>query len=544
MDAGLQRFRPWPFVFAALFFLIPLWLFYSYPSSFWAGTDYQPLGLADALNLAYRIADREMYFARGLADHPGVPFYLMSWLALALAGYPVASADPGFFDRVIEHIEDYHQITIWLGALTGAAGVYVFARAARNLVPAGVVAIGLLTWLASTPATLFMFASPSVDSFAIVINGLFFAVLVKTAHDPDPRPGVAILGAAVAAFAYLNKLSYLYVPLALLIVGLANFSFRKVDPARKRQLSILTGCTFVMVVAAVGALIIGWSGFRILVNFHKRVFLGTGLYGTGKGLVVSQHEVWRALTEIASDGAYAVPIALLGGAGLVVGGFLAGRKGVEHIPVALISIGTGFASLFSALFVLKHYSVHYTAGVSATLPAAMAAFYLLARSWGWSYRLRTVATVLATIAVLLMADRTQHRLRSTLTAMTNTSVMAKADLQEIQAYLAGSDRTAEFGYRTPFSWHGEGFVIYYASIRRLTDDYVRHRQKMFSSTAAEFLKREAGAYVVDKSRLPTVESLRAAPNILLEGPKPVTIKDGDKVIELRTVFLVIPGGRS
>ena len=149
---------------AASFFLIPLLLLHHYPISFWASTDYQTLGLADALNMAYRIADREMYFARGMTNHPGVPFYFMNWLALALTGFPVASAGAGFLDRVIERIEDYHRITIWLAALTGGAGVYVFARAARSVAPLSVVAVGLLAWLVSTPATLLTIMSPSIHS--------------------------------------------------------------------------------------------------------------------------------------------------------------------------------------------------------------------------------------------------------------------------------------------------------------------------------------------------------------------------------------------
>jgi len=117
MNASARRLWFWPCVIAASFLLIPLLLLRHYPISFWASTDYQTLGLADALNMAYRIADREMYFARGMTNHPGVPFYFMNWLALALTGFPVASADAGFLDRVIERIEDYHRITIWLAAL-------------------------------------------------------------------------------------------------------------------------------------------------------------------------------------------------------------------------------------------------------------------------------------------------------------------------------------------------------------------------------------------------------------------------------------------
>jgi hypothetical protein len=491
--------------------------------------------------MAYRIADRQMYFARGLADHPGVPFYFMNWLALALAGYPVASADPGFLDRVIEHIEDYYRITIWLGALAGAVGVYVFARAARNLVPVGVVVIGLLVWLVSAPATLSMFTSPSIDSFAILINGLFFAVLVRLAHDEDFLPRLAILAACVGAFAYLNKLSYLYVPLALLVVGTANFSFRKVDRTRQCRLSILTGCAFVSAVVAVGVIMNGLSGFRILLNFHKSIFLGSGLYGSGDQVVVSGHELWNAVAAIPGDRAYAIPIALIVGCGLVIGGLVSGRRGSEHIPVALIGIGAGVASLVSAVLVMKHYDSHYAAGVSATLPASVVACHLLARSWGWGDRVRTGATALAAIAVLLMGYQTGGELIRQLTVQASTGRLAKADMLEIHALLASGKQPIEFGYRAPFTWYGEGFVIYYASVPRLTDDYVRTRQQMFSSGAAGLIHRKAGAYVLDKAYFPTAEIIKAAANIVPDGPEPVTFKDGDKIIELKTVFLLIPG---
>jgi hypothetical protein len=38
-----------------------------------------------------------------------------------------------------------------------------------------------------------------------------------------------------------------------------------------------------------------------------------------------------------------------------------------------------------------------------------------------------------------------------------------------------------------------------------------------------------------------VESVKAAENLALLDPKPVRFKDGDKLIELRTVFLLIRG---
>jgi hypothetical protein len=539
MNLELRRLWLWPLIFAVAFFPMPLLLFYWYPSSLWVGNDYQPLGLADALNMAYRLGDGQMYFARDMVYHPAVPFYFMSWLALALAGYPLASHGPGFLDIVIEHVEDFHRITVWLAASVGAIGVYVFARTAQKLVPAGVVAIGLLIWLVSTPTTLLMFVSPSVESFAILINALFFAILVRLAYDRDLTAKVAILGGCVGAFAYLNKLSYVYVPVALAVAGFANVALRNAGWIRARQLSLFFAVGYLLVLLATGIFIIGWDAFLILLRFHLRVLIGSGMYGTGDPVVVSKDEIWQAVAAIPVDKAYAIIIALIGGACLVIGGFLARRKGPEHVPVALIGIGTGTASLLSALFVLKHYGLHYTAGVSATLPASAVACYLLARSWGWHYRFQTVAATVAAIAILFLAEQAGEWLIPVLAAEAKTSRLAQADMQEIRARLAGDKRAVEFGYRTPFSWYGEGLVIYYGSVPRLTDDYVQNRQQMFSSMSVGLIKREVGAYVLDKAFFPTVESIKAASNILPDAPEPVTFKQGDEIIELRTVFLVI-----
>jgi hypothetical protein len=539
MNASARRLWFWPCVIAAFFLLIPLLLLHHYPISFWASTDYQTLGLADAMNMAYRIADREMYFARGMTNHPGVPFYFMNWLALALTGFPVASADAGFLDRVIERIEDYHRITIWLAALTGGAGVYVFARAARSVAPLGVVAVGLLAWLVSTPATLLTIMSPSIDSFAILINGLFLAVLLRIAYDEEILRRGAVLGACAAAFAYLSKLSYLYVPLAFLVTGVSNLSLRKVDRTRRKQLGLLTGGAFVLIVVAVGVLVIGLSAFRIMLGFHRSVFVSSGLYGTGDKVVVGGHELWHAATAIPLDRAYAVPIALILGCGLVVGGFVSSRRGPEHIPVTLISIGAGVASLVSAIFVMKHYAVHYTAGVSATFPASVVACYLLVTSWGWGHRLRAGASALAAIAILVMAYQVWGSVAEALTERADTSRQANADMVEIKALLASGKRPIEFGYRAPFSWSGEGFVIYYASIPRLADDYVRSRKDMFSSGASNLVNQTASAYVLSKAYFRTAADIKASPNVIPDHAEPVTFKDGDKIIELRTVFLLI-----
>jgi len=114
-------------------------------------------------------------------------------------------------------------------------------------------------------------------------------------------------------------------------------------------------------------------------------------------------------------------------------------------------------------------------------------------------------------------------------------------LQEIQAQLAGKKVLVEFGYAAPFSQAGEGFVITFGSVQRLTDDYLQSRPDVIGSMASSLSDRDAGAYVIAKAYFPTVESIKAAPNLSLFGKKPVRFKEGDKLIELHTAFLLIPG---
>jgi len=478
-----------------------------------------------------------MYPARGMMDHPGVPFYVMSWLALALAGYPTAPTDPGFFAALIEDVERYHWISLYLGALVGAAGVYLFVRVAGKLVPTGIAAIGLTIWLFSTPATLMMFMSPSIDSFAILINALFFAVLIRIANDGKLLPAVTVLAASAGAFAYLNKLSYIYVALALGLTGIVNLIFRRPGWYRTGLLCVLYGFVLVFVIVVVGFLVIGNEGFNGLLKFHKSVLLGSGLYGTGQDVIVSGSAVWRSIGAVPADRAYALYIALLGGGGLAFAGLVVGLKSPAQVPSAIIAIGSGLASVMSAAIVLKHYSLHYTAGVSATLPAVFVGGYLLLQDRG--FRPPSLWAAVAAGASLLMASQTMPPLISLLASRYATTEMARADHEDIRLHLKDEKRMVEFVYKAPFAEYGEGFVVAYGSVPRLTEAYRKYRPKVISSIVDDLNDGEVGAYVLDKGYFPTAESIRTAANIALLSTKLVVMQDGDNLIELRTSFLVI-----
>ncbi len=536
MKFGEHRVFPWPVILAALFFLIPIALFFAYPVSFWNSTDNEPLGLSNALNAAYRLADLRMYQTPGLAEHPGVQFYLMSWLALAFTGYPVATGQD-FFRAVIDHVEEYHLAIVCIAALVGATGVYILARTALRLIPAGAVVAGLLIWLVSTPATILFFMSSGFESIAILVNALFLLILVRLAFDREIDTRVVILAACIGAFAYLNKLSYIYIPLALVSCIFWKAVFCRTGWLRGVLFIALFVLSFVGGVVVVGYLIIGRHAFGDLLTFHKHVILGSGMYGAGEQTVVDRNEVWGAIMAIPQGRTYAVPLALFAGGALFIAGLIAGFRDRRTHATAIVSIGAGLAAAFSALIVLKHYASHYTAGVSATLPACVVAVWLFALAWNSRARLATAALVWA--AALLMAGPVLLDVVGVLAGRSSSTRLALADMKDIKAQTEGMKRVVDFAYRVPFSQYGEGFVIHYAAVPRLTQAYLQNKGGVTNSITEQSVTEDVGAYVIDKAYFPTVQAVRNAANVDLLGPKAVRVEEGDQLIELRTVFLLI-----
>jgi hypothetical protein len=533
--------RSWflPLVLALLFVAVPPLLFRFYPIPFWTAGEAELIGLGDALNLAYRIADIRMYSAIGMWDHPGVPFYFMSWLALALSGLPVAYSGEGFLNAVFGRLGEYQAINIWLAAIAGAAGVFIFTREARKLVPLWVIAAGLLIWIASTPWTLIAFVSPSNESFGLLINALFFCALVQVANDEAISPRVTIFAAGVGAFAYLNKLSFIYVFLTLAGVGVLSMLFRRSGIRKSLAGSALFAAVFVGGVLFVGFFIIGWNEFLHALRFHKNIMVGTGLYGSGDQTVVASSQLLLALKSIPIEKVYCLAIAPVAGLVLVAGGFLtAAFRGKEQLPTALISIGTGTAAVLAAASVLKHYHGHYTPAVSPTLPACMVAGYMLASAW--NFRPRMIAAVVSFAAIVLMMREITPVLADHLNVKISVNTMAMADLKDIEGLPIDGKSSIAFTYSAPFSYLGEGFSLYNASVPRLTAEYHRNRPRMFSTLAPDSPPRKIGAVVIHKAYFPTVESIRSASDLAKFGGEPLTWQEGDRIVDLRTVFVLLP----
>jgi hypothetical protein len=528
----------WPLIPAAVFFLIPVVLFSLYPIGFWSSSDYEPLGLADALNMAYRLADHTLYPADGMTNHPGVQFYLTSWLALALSGHAVAGP-PGssYFRDVVDHIENYHRITVYLAALAGSAGIYLVARTALKLISPAAAAGALLLWLLSTPATILCFMSTGFEPFALLLNGVFLICLVWIAFERDLDSWMMVVAGCVGAFAYLDKLSYVYIPLSLASAVFWKAAFCGIGWRRGAKLIAISFFTFVGVIVATGYLVIGSSAFFSLLRFHRNVILGSGLYGGGPQVVVSGEGVWRAIMAMPGDQAWAIPLAVVGGTAIYIAGLVAGFRNRQDNGVAVIAIGTGLAALFSALSVLKHYNPHYTAAVAAALPGCVLACCLFARNWNPGARSATVAVVW--VAVALMAVPVLRNASHVLAGRSETTRLVADDIKAIDAETAGLKRGVGYTYRVPFPQYVEGFVVQYAGVPRLTREYVANRGGVTNGVPGPAGAEEPGAYVMDRSYFPDLASVENAPNLDTLGPKPVQYSAGDKLTELHTVILMV-----
>ena len=290
------------------------------------------------------------------------------------------------------------------------------------------------------------------------------------------------LAALVGVFAYLDKLSYAYIPAALVCALFWKAVFLKTGWRRGVRLIAFSAFIFVGTVIATGYNFIGWSAFNILLSFNRDVILGSGLYGGGDHVVVSGEGLRHAVASIPADLAYAVPLALIAGAALWVAGIVNGFRNRQDNGVAVIAIGVGLAALLAALAVVKHYALHYTAGVSAALPACVVASCLLARTW--DIRVRWAAAAAAVVAMLYMARPVMWNVLDAAASRSARSQMLLEDRKEIDRQTAGLKHAVYFAYHAPFPQNAEGFVMKYANVPRLTAQYLKDKGRVTNNMAA------------------------------------------------------------
>ena len=84
-------------------------------------------------------------------------------------------------------------------------------------------------------------------------------------------------------------------------------------------------------------------------------------------------------------------------------------------------------------------------------------------------------------------------------------------------------------------WHG---------VPRLTVEYHRNRSRMFSAAAADSPPRNVDAIVIHRAYFPTVESIKASRDLATFSGEPAVYREGDRIVELRTVFVLLRAAKT
>ena len=64
---------------------------------------------------------------------------------------------------------------------------------------------------------------------------------------------------------------------------------------------------------------------------------------------------------------------------------------------------------------------------------------------------------------------------------------------------------------------------------------------MFSTLTLDLPLRKIGAVVIHKAYFPTIESIKTAGDLAKFSGEPLIWREGDKIVDLRTVFVLLRG---
>jgi hypothetical protein len=417
-----------------------------YPSHFWeSGDDYVYLSLAHALNLEARLADGRYYRDVGLVGHPGIPFYLVSWLSLRAAALSAGAADAVNYG--LSSANEFYFSTRVAAALITITSLFFSWKAMHGL-PSIYRLLAIAAFFSCTKeAFLYAFFVLGNETFAFPIFTMMLWSIRSVAHSRDGQLVCWGLLGAVAAFAYTVKLLYLNVLVAGLATAvadawflhrLANWLF--IRQALKRVICVLIG--FLVVSSTMIYLAMGTEGAYDLFQFHYSVYSHAGLYGKGDGGVFSMHSLYTSALSIVRNSPILLLLAVIA---LAFGTAL--RAICRDRFSALCAVASSVAMLVGMAAALKHYEPHYLLAVGAAFPLAFRAIFA-----SGSLRPMAAVAIVGCLSITLLASF------NSLMAKTVQSNEVGQDEASILAMPLAAGEARLWTYRVPSRYFVEGFV--------------------------------------------------------------------------------------
>ncbi|MGM5026279.1 hypothetical protein AB8B02_08650 [Tardiphaga sp. 862_B3_N4_1] len=494
-----------------------------WPVPFWQShDDYAYLALAHALNFESSLRDGVVYPNPGLQTHPGIPFYVISWLCMRAAALFTGHSDA--IELSLSNPEPFFLATRIVAGLLTSGGIAAAFFVLRPLaLPLRVVAV--LAFFADPTSFRYGLTILSNESFALPLMVILFWALKRIADQNHfSARSWAVLG-AVCALAYSVKLLYLNV----LVASLAAVTFDAFDRTGKTTLlSALTSRLIYLTVGAVGVLIVlflpllGLSGLFNLIKLHLTIMFHVKTYGNGEVGILSANQVSEAATAITATSALLYLSTVL----LACGAVLAWIERKDSLTKTSMLVAFAFVTIS----VLKHYHSHYVPAICSVLPFVVAP--ILGSRW-----LRWPATIAVCASIIYAATMAQRE-------FAGDQALAheiKLDEDSIASLPLASGEARLWTYRIPSIYFAKGFVIEYSAVPRLKKELGQSGEVSPTSP----FKGEYRYIVLDRAYFPTEESVKSAKGSL-EPTQSIDVRhracDGITVLRRTIVVTKACGG--
>jgi hypothetical protein len=510
-------------VFSAWLTIFILW-----PIPFWqTGNDYVYLSLAHAIH--FETALHETVNADpALANHPGIPFYVASWLALRGAAFSDSGND--IVRSALAHPDRFFVATKIIGGLITAAGIGAAWLLLRGI-PAFWRCLAILSFFAAAPASYrYGLVFLGNETFALPLAVLLFWAVDRCAKTPPEANFSWLLLGAAAALGYTVKLLYLDLLVAALAVALIDswwntpaLGLRLVLEFSRRIALILIA--FFVVTGSILLTVLGHDGLNDLLRFHSSIFTHSGIYGSGDIGFVSTAAVHQALLSWFAETAlpYLIPLAA---ASLCV---VLGAKFKAHTldrRTALAAAGALAAILSASAAILKHFDSHYVVAICALLPFVLSPVFALRRT-KW----------IAAAGILACLGWTTFRAGLEFSKDSKEAAAIIDDEAEIRAMPLAPGEARLWTYRVPTQEFAAAFVASYSGVGSIMATLADPARQDFSSYS--MVKRPYRYIVLDRKNFPDANAVRKVEGSLDRTQALfVPLAPDDKIHELRRLIVV------
>lgn len=362
-----------------IFLLLSLTCYWSYftlihPLTFWGvEEDSTIMALAQAINIDFWLVAKE---SRSLSIaqfyQPGLPFQFLCWVIYRLSAAHIFANPIVLFKDVMNDPKHFWFIAQCMPLLLSSGALVVIWQQSRSLsrITSFCALAIFFTSISASHFGVFMLWN---ESFPFILAALFFLFvqrLLESDNPPDGKPAMLwlIATALFGGFLYMQKLNYIIWGLAFIPAFALKNHLNQVNLSKNILRNLLYFIFLILSVWLLGNLLLGQSGFKLMIESHIGIFLGNGIYGGGDKTIVKASVVFENLIRFSQEDPFCAALNCLF---LILFIFVVfENRNTKDWLLKNLPIGTFLftANSLMTLAILKHFQLHYTVAIAASFP--------------------------------------------------------------------------------------------------------------------------------------------------------------------------------